>query len=184
MGFNPSFSDVGDNFPLENVTWNETQTFIQLLNRASGSYRLPTEAEWEYAARSGGKQERFSGGDAVDAVAWYRENSDERSHPVGQKQANGLGLYDMSGNVSEWCQDYMAQNYYSISPKDNPMGPPTAGSKSARRVTRGGNFSSSAQEVAASYRKSRNESNFRSSDQGFRVVLPVGQLLQNSSNPQ
>ena len=93
------------------------------LNAKTGmNYRLPTEAEWEYAARSGGKGEKYAGGSDLDSVAWYDSNSKSQIHPVGQKQPNGLGIYDMSGNVWEWCQDWYGDRYYASSPKDNPQG--------------------------------------------------------------
>lgn len=103
MGSNPSrFSGCGDGCPVENVGREDAQEFIRRLNRKSDRrYRLPSEAEWEYAARSGGRREKFSGGDDVDAVSWYSGNAGGASHAVGQKRPNGLGIFDMSGNVLE-----------------------------------------------------------------------------------
>ncbi|MDP2279759.1 MAG: SUMF1/EgtB/PvdO family nonheme iron enzyme, partial [Nitrospirota bacterium] len=133
MGNNPShFKDCGDNCPVEQVSWNDVQEFIQKLNEKNnppsppftkggkGGFRLPTEAEWEYAARSGGKSERYSGGNDIDSVAWYNKNSGGKTHPVGTKQPNGLGIYDMSGNVWEWVNDWYDEFYYKNSPKNNP----------------------------------------------------------------
>jgi formylglycine-generating enzyme required for sulfatase activity len=136
MGKNPSYFK-GDNNPVENVSWNDAQKFIEeLIKMNDGKYqfRLPTEAEWEYAARSGGKNEKYAGGDDVEAVAWYGENSGGKTHPVGQKMPNGLGIYDMSGNVWEWCRDWYGE--YSQGKVKNPTGPPSG----SGRVLRGGSW--------------------------------------------
>ena len=134
MGNNPS-DFMGDNFPVENVSWNDCQEFISKLNSLTDrKFRLPTEAEWEYAAR-GGKKSRgyqYSGSRNISNVAWYKSNSDSKSHPVGTKQANELGIYDMSGNVYEWCQDWYAA--YSSSSQTNPTGADSG----SLRVFRGG----------------------------------------------
>lgn len=137
MGSNPSyFKECGDGCPVEQVSWNDVQEFMRKLNaKGNGcTYRLPTEAEWEYACRSGGKDEKYCGGSDVDAVAWYDDNGGSKTHPVGQKAPNGLGLYDMSGNVREWVSDWYEGNYYANSPRDNPQGP----SGGSGRVFRGG----------------------------------------------
>ena len=134
MGSNPSFFK-GDNLPVECVSWNDCQTFISKLNALTGKrFRLPTEAEWEFAAR-GGNQSRhtpFSGSSRIDDVAWYEDNSGSKTHPVKTKQPNELGIYDMTGNVFEWCQDWFGS--YSNYAQTNPTG---AGSGSDR-VFRGG----------------------------------------------
>lgn len=144
IGNNPSyFKNCGDNCPVEQVSWNDIQDFIGKLNEfplnkggLRGLYRLPTEAEWEYAARSGGKREKYAGGDYVDSVAWYDSNSGKKTHPVGTKSPNGLGIYDMSGNVWEWVQDWYGEKYYSESPRNNPKGPYSG----QARVLRGGSW--------------------------------------------
>ncbi len=136
---NPShFRDCGDDCPVERVTWEDVQEFINKLNQIEGSnkYRLPTEAEWEYACRAG-TTTRFSFGDdaaLLGQYAWYNSNSGGRTHPVGQKKPNVWGLYDMHGNVFEWVQDWHG-DYPSASVTD-PTGPPSG----ARRVIRGGGW--------------------------------------------
>jgi len=137
MGYNPS-NTKGDNLPVTNVSWDDAQEFIRRLNDSTGKqYRLPTEAEWEYAARGGkkgiGNNYKYSGSNNVDDVAWYNGNSSQ-IQPVGKKAPNELGLYDMSGNVWEWCNDSYDANYYSVSPQNNPQGPNTE----SDRVCRGG----------------------------------------------
>ncbi len=138
MDTNPS-EFKGDSLPVDNVSWNDVQEFITKLNQLSGRYyRLPTEAEWEYAAR-GGKQSlgyAYAGSDDVDAVAWHSYNSGGKTHPVGTKAPNELGIYDMSGNVMEWCSDWYGNTYYSVSPDTNPQGP----SSGVARVLRGGSW--------------------------------------------
>ncbi|NLA39893.1 MAG: formylglycine-generating enzyme family protein [Smithella sp.] len=168
MGENPSsFKNCGDNCPVETVSWNDIQQFLQRLNSRSGKqYRLPTEAEWEYAARSGGKSEKYAGGNDVDAVAWYYKNSGSNTHPLGQKRPNGLGLYDMSGNVWEWCSDWYGEKYYSQSPRDNPDGP----SSGSYRVLRGGSWGTRPGFVRAAYRVRFNPG-VRVYGSGFRMAL-------------
>ena len=134
MGTNPSSYGVKDDYPVSNFSWNTLQVFIQKLNAATGEkYRLPTEAEWEYAAR-GGKESKgyeYAGGNNIDDVAWNYENSGGKPHPVGAKQPNELGLYDMSGNVSEWVSDWYSR--YSLNAQTNPTGPASG----SHRIIRG-----------------------------------------------
>ena len=134
MGSNPS-NFKGNNLPVENVSWYDCQTFIKRLNSYTGrNFRLPTEAEWEFAARGGNysRHYKYSGSNDIDDVAWYIDNSNKRPHPVGTKQANELGLYDMSGNVGEWCSDW--DGSYSSYSQTNPTGP----NSGSFRVHRGG----------------------------------------------
>ena len=123
MGNNPSRFKGGDR-PVEQVSWKDVQQFISRLNEQSGQkFRLPTEAEWEYAARSGGRREKYAGTSQegeLGQYAWYFVNSGSQTHPVGEKRPNGLSLYDMSGNVWEWCADWYGENSYQGSPINNP----------------------------------------------------------------
>lgn len=157
---------VGDSYPMYYVNWNEAQVFCQELSSITGRrYRLPTEAEWEYAARGGNKAAGtlFSGGGLIDAVAWYYGNSDSSTHPVKQKRANPLGLYDMSGNVWEWCSDW--HDSYSSSSQSNPTGANSGWEK----ILRGGGWYSGADRCRVSYRAEYEPSN-HFGDSGFRVV--------------
>ena len=148
MGSNPS-EYKGDNLPVEMVSWNDCQEFISKLNSLTGrKFRLPTEAEWEYAAR-GGKRSRgyqYSGNSNISDVAWYDGNSGSKPHPVGTKQANELGIYDMSGNVYEWCSDWYGS--YSSSSQTNPTGADSG----SFRVFRGGGWGIYARGCRLSYR--------------------------------
>jgi formylglycine-generating enzyme required for sulfatase activity len=169
MGNNPSSFQNCDDCPVEDVSWNKAQAFIEKLNQKTGKhYRLPTEAEWEYAARGGSKSNgyTYSGSNDISSVAWYTDNGGSKTHPVGQKQANELGIYDMSGNIWEWCQDWFGADYYSSSPTENPQGP----SWGSLRVYRGGSWSSTAQYCRVA---SRNfyAPGFRDFLIGFRLVL-------------
>ncbi len=135
MGSNPSYYASGSQLPVEKVSWNDCQTFISKLNSLTGAnFRLPTEAEWEFAARGGNQSAGYiySGSDTIDDVAWYISNSGEKTHVVKTKQPNELGIYDMSGNVREWCSDWYG-NYSSASVTD-----PTGASSNFYSVNRGG----------------------------------------------
>ncbi|MCX6136862.1 MAG: SUMF1/EgtB/PvdO family nonheme iron enzyme [Ignavibacteriales bacterium] len=139
MGNNPS-NFRGDNLPVERVSWNDVQEFIKRLNEREGRaiYRLPTEAEWEYAARGGSLSRGYiyCGSNTLGDIGWYGGNSDNRTHPVGTRQPNELGIFDMTGNVWEWCLDWYGAAYYANSPGENPPGPPSGSS----RVLRGGTW--------------------------------------------
>jgi formylglycine-generating enzyme required for sulfatase activity len=155
-----------DSHPVVCVSWNDAMAYAQWYSGKSGEdYRLPTEAQWEYAARSAGKIEKYAGGNDVDAVAWFAGNSGNGTHPVGQKQANGLGLYDMSGNVWQWTADWYGEKYYRESPRANPAGPATG----SKRLFRGGSWFYDARGVRASYRDFA-VPEFRSSYLGFRLI--------------
>lgn len=164
MGENPSeFSSCGDNCPVEMVSWDDVQVFIRKLNQQTGgAYRLPTEAEWEYAARSGGKGEMSSEGDR-DAVAWHEQNSGGTSQRVASLQANRLGIHDLKGNVWEWVQDWYGP--YSNGRQENPKGP----SSGTFRVFRGGSWSHGPGHSRAAIRY-YNSTGTRTNFLGFRLV--------------
>lgn len=170
MGSNPSRENSRcDTCPVENVSWYDAQEFIRRVNSVTGeTYRLPTEAEWEYAARSGGKNEKFSGGADGEAVAWYKGNSLTYSHSVGQKQPNGLGIHDMSGNVWEWVSDWYDSDYFTKSSLNDPEGP----SSGSYRVLRGGSWGSSTKYIRTSDRFRIVPDNY-SINLGFRLVRPA-----------
>ena len=166
MGNNPSFFK-GDNLPVERVSWDDCQVFIAKLNRLTGKkFRLPTEAEWEYAARGGNKSShtQYSGSSSLDDVAWYLNNSGNKTHPVKTMEANELGIYDMSGNVWEWCQDWKGS--YSSGVQNNPTGPESG----SRRVSRGGSWFNFTRHCRSSYRIYNTPGN-RIDTLGFRLVL-------------
>ena len=175
MGSNPSHFKDCDECPVENVSWDNVQIFIRKLNVQTGkNYRLPTEAEWEYAAR-GGKYSKgylYSGSNEVDSVSWYKifswseGFSSPITHVVGTKKANELELYDMSGNVWEWCSDWYGD--YSISMQTNPSGPRSG----MARVFRGGSCDFLEFESYIPHRNGA-PTDFSSMDLGFRLVLPV-----------
>lgn len=166
MGSNPSHF-IGDNLPVENVSWDDVQEFIKKLNSITGNtYRLPTEAEWEYAARGGNKRKgyKYSGSNKIEDVAWFDENSGSKTHLVGTKRPNELGIYDMSGNVYEWCQDWYGS--YSSSLQKNPQGP----SSGSYRVLRGGSWRYEAS-YCFSVDRLFNYTDSRNVNVGFRLVL-------------
>jgi formylglycine-generating enzyme required for sulfatase activity len=155
-----------DDHPAVCVSWNDAVAYAKWLSGRSGRrYRLPTEAEWEYAARSGGRREKYAGGDDVDAVAWHSGNSGNLTHSVGKKLPNEIGLYDMSGNVWQWTGDFYAAWYYRDSPRNNPEGPQSG----TNRVFRGGSWFYDARGARASYRDFSHPE-YRSSYLGFRLV--------------
>lgn len=167
MGRNPSrFSQCGDDCPVEQVSWNDAQQFIQRLNSITGrEHRLPTEAEWEYACRSGGKDDQLYCGSApVDSIAWHEGNSSGMPHQTGALTPNGLGLYDMSGNVWEWVQDW--KGAYPSVPQNNPAGP----ASSSTRVRRGGSWLYGTSQLRAAWRSSGYPDDI-APDIGFRLAV-------------
>ncbi len=167
MGNNPTYF-TGRELPVENVTWDDCQTFIRKLNSITGkNFRLPTEAEWEYAACGGKKSNgyRYSGSDNINDVAWFENNSGDKTHPVARKKPNELGLYDMSGNVQEWCSDLMTT--YSNKPQVNPQG----ASYGRFRVVRGGNWYSNERTCNISDRRCYPPEH-REFNLGLRLVMP------------
>lgn len=173
MGANPSNFE-GDTLPVEGVSWNDCQQFINTLNNLLSDklggkhFRLPTEAEWEFAARGGNKSKgyKYSGSDNLDDVAWYDSNSGNATHTVKTKSPNELGLYDMSGNVQEWCQDWYNDDYYGNSPVDNPQGTESG----SDRANRGGNWCYNARNCRSSNRNYRNPDG-KYNYLGLRLVL-------------
>ena len=174
MGNNPSrFKNCGDDCPVEFVSWRDVQGFIKKLNRKSGmQYRLPTEAEWEYAARSKGKREKWPGSSNESELgdyAWYESNSGGKTSPVKQKLPNELGLYDMSGNVWEWIADWHRGDYYRERPAtDNPKGPPSG----KYRVLRGGSWNNVPWDIRSAYR-AWNSPGRRNNNEGFRLAVSL-----------
>ena len=167
-GNNPSSFGNCDECPVDNVSWDDVQQYLEKLNAKTGEhYRLPTEAEWEYAARGGNKSLRYtySGSNNIDEVAWYGGNAGGRTHSVAEKKPNELGIYDMSGNVWEWCSDWYDKDYYNNSPERNPQGP----NNGKYRVLRGGSWLNYALSCRVSIRY-YNDPTIRYYINGFRVV--------------
>lgn len=167
MGSNPS-ENKGENLPVENVTWEQVQEFIGVLNEETGlNYRLPTEAEWEFAAKGGTASNGFSysGSPTLNACGWYYSNSEATTHEVGSKIPNEIGIYDMSGNVREWCSDWF--EYYSFASVENPYGAYSG----SQKVNRGGSWTTPAINCRNSYRHT-NYAYESFHDLGFRLVLP------------
>lgn len=167
MPYNNSLNKSEKNLPVENVTWEECDEFIKTINEMTGlSFKLPTEAQWEYAARGAGKYrgKKYSGDNCACEVAWFGENSDKRTHPVGEKKANELGIYDMSGNVWEWCSDWY--DVYDTQIVTDPVG----AASGTRKVLRGGCANTASGNCRVSYRIGRNVK-YKDGFLGFRLVL-------------
>ncbi|HPN39870.1 MAG TPA: formylglycine-generating enzyme family protein, partial [Melioribacteraceae bacterium] len=179
MGSNPS-THVGENLPVMNVSWNAAQNFITSLNSLTGRYfRLPTEAEWEFAARGGINSGGFtySGSNTAGDIGWYNGNSNQQPHEVGTKLPNEIGLYDMSGNATEWCNDWFDASYYGSSPSLNPQGP-TAGTF---KVIRGGYWDSDADGIRVA-KRSQYYPNSASNYYGLRLAEDLFTLMVNAPN--
>jgi formylglycine-generating enzyme required for sulfatase activity len=171
MGNNPSEFKNCENCPVENVSWYDCQEFIQKLNAKTGkTYRLPTEAEWEYAARGGKRSKgyKYAGSNEIEAVAWYYKNNENKTHPVGQKSPNELGIYDMSGNVWEWCNDWYGDYRLNEAYAKNPQGPDSG----TCRVLRGGSWGSGAGGCLVADRDSGRPDGW-GDNLGFRLLSPV-----------
>jgi formylglycine-generating enzyme required for sulfatase activity len=169
MGVNPSYFYECGNCPVEQVSWNDVQQYIQKLAALTGkNYRLPTEAEWEYASRGGNKTQgyEFSGSAIIGIVSWCFDNSKSGTHEVGSKRPNELGIYDMSGNVWEWCSDWYSQ--YKTGSEINPKGPSTGQFK----IVRGGSWSNEAADSRNSGRHKYDVAT-KVNNCGFRLVIPV-----------
>lgn len=167
MGNNPS-EIKGDNLPVTNVSYEMVKEFITKLNQLTGKhYRLPTEAEWEYAARGGFRKKdcKYAGSDKLNSVAWYANNSKDKVHPVGKKAPNELGLFDMSGNVWEWVNDWYGLDYYEYSEEVNPLGPGSAN----ERVIRGGGYMEIDEDCTV-YRRGRFDPKSGNPSIGFRLA--------------
>jgi sulfatase modifying factor 1 len=186
MGSNPSeLTACGLSCPVETVSWFDAVAFANKLSESEGlescyvirgetvtwpkgvsclGYRLPTEAEWEVSAR-GGRDDEYAGGGDLSAVGWFEDNSGGTTHPVGQKQANGYGLYDMSGNVWEWSWDWYDSSTYSIGAEADPAGPASG----SDRVVRGGSWYGAPQVARVAYR-SYDTPGHRSGSLGFRLL--------------
>jgi formylglycine-generating enzyme required for sulfatase activity len=180
----------GDDFPVNNLSWQQANYFIEQLNKQTGkNFRLPTETEWEYAAQGGNKTQNhvYSGSDNIADVAWYADNANNKAHPVGMKQPNELGLYDMTGNVGEFVIDAYEENYYSRltdnrepnqtlsvnNPStNNPANIIDSKHPLAYKSVRGGSYSYAANE-SENYRRDSASQTAIMADMGLRLVLPI-----------
>ncbi len=164
-----SLNGVGPDYPMYYVSWDEAMEFCRLLSNKTGrTYTLPTEAQWEYAARGGNRADgtKYAGSNMVDAVAWYTDNSGSSTHPCGTKRANALGIYDMSGNVWEWCKDWYSSSYTNYD-TNNPTGP----SSGSGRVNRGGSWYNYFARDCRVATRNISTSSYRNFNLGFRVVV-------------
>jgi len=177
MGTNPSRFQNNPQNPVEDVSWNDAQAFCQKLSQITGkTYRLPTEAEWEYACRAGTTTRFYFGDDAnqLGDYAWYKGNSQQTTHPVGQKKPNAWGLYDMSGNVWEWCEDDWHDNYIGA-PKDGSAW--LKNGNDNRSPLRGGSWYNVPANCRSAYRNFTYRPDYSLINDGFRVVCGAGRTL-------
>ena len=170
-GENNLFKSLGrtitdDFYPVTGVSWDNALAYARWLSKKTGlQFGLPTEAQWEFAARSGGKKEKYAGSNKADEVAWYNFNSDDSAHPVGEKKPNGIGLYDMCGNVCEWCLDLYNRFAYEIHEHHNPINTENG----SCRVVRGGSWNYGARDIRCADR-GLYVPEYRGNDLGFRLI--------------
>jgi formylglycine-generating enzyme required for sulfatase activity len=179
MGNNPSYLKNNPQNPVEGVSWNDAQAFCQKLSQITGkTYRLPTEAEWEYACRAGTTTRYYFGDNdnQLGDYAWYEGNSNRTTHPVGQKKPNGWGLYDMSGNVWEWCEDDW-HNSYAGAPNDGSAWLDNDNRSQSLKCLRGGSWFVIPDLCRSAYRSSHGRRDDIYNDNGFRVVCGAGRTL-------
>ena len=167
--------------PVGNVSWNDAVEYCKWLSLNTGkAFRLPTEAEWEYAAKGGVKSKgyKYVGGNNLDEVAWYYGNSDRKAHNIGQRMANELNIYDLAGNNREWCADWYGEFYYKTSPEENPSGP----DRGTNRVLRGGSWGSQADRMRPTYRNKEFPYN-SALDFGFRMAISAEPYVKKAPAP-
>ena len=172
MNENPSFHQGNKLLPVENITWNDCQTFLEKLNQLTGkNFRLPTECEWEYAARGGNPVEPYfySGSDNLDEVAWYKDNSGGESHAVALKKSNQLGVFDMTGNVFEWCQDMQKTGFF----EHDTLVDPICEQGNGKHILKGGGFSlnDGNQKLMSVSTQFADDPTSTNKDGGLRIVL-------------
>jgi formylglycine-generating enzyme required for sulfatase activity len=174
---------LGDSVkPVSNVSWNDAVAYLNWLSKATGKkFRLPTEAEWEFAGRGGthSKGYNYAGGNNLGDVSWHTENAEGKSHTIGKKMPNELDLYDMSGNIAEWCSDWYTETYYKTSPELDPPGP----ERGSHKVVRGGSWSREAKRMRISYRNMEFPYN-SSPGIGFRPAMTDEEAVKKSKEPE
>jgi formylglycine-generating enzyme len=165
--------------PVGNISWNDASEYLEWLSKETGKiFRLPTEAEWEYAAKGGNKSKgyKFTGGNDLNEVAWFSDNSEKERHIIGQKMPNELGIHDLSGNIQEWCSDWYGENYYKVSPESDPKG----ADMGKGRVLRGGSWGSEITRMRSSYRNRSFPYN-SALDFGFRPAMTDEEAVKKAA---